>query len=372
LLSSAFSLFGFVVMARLAVLFLFILVYATSANNSRTHETLAPFAIKAVIDEYFTKNVHEIEVINFGLKNDKAQKTIERLLRLRIQSMPMQITSNARDNLCSEYKLKKPSFLLFDSPENFNRTQPYIVFQDGLTSHPHLVYVPNATIKDIQVLSDKNHTINKSIFLVNETRDSIELATAFMFTPDACHTNQFKVINRFTRKNKWENSKFFVEKYGNFYGCTLNVKHKEKLLYDVLNYSQKVIEPHEKTSIGFEFLVLDDKILESYNTYVVNVDAQKIYIPPGELNGEYEKMFLSFDLPTWIAIGVTIFGSSLAILFISRIFSGNREIFFGTNNPSPLMEFISIVINGSQSRRVIENTPRIFLLTFIFWSLIFR
>jgi hypothetical protein len=36
------------------------------------------------------------------------------------------------------------------------------------------------------------------------------------------------------------------------------------------------------------------------------------------------------------------------------------------------MEFISIMINGSQTRNVIENVPRIFLLTFIFWSLIFR
>jgi hypothetical protein len=373
-LSSFFSLLGLVAMKRLAVLLLFILVYATSAGITRAPEPLAPLAIKAVIDDYFAKNVHEVEILSFGLKNGKAEETIERLLRLGIQSMPMRIISFAKISLQSDlWILSKPSILLFHSPENFNQTLPRIAFQHGFTSHPHLVYVPNATIKDIRVVSDKNNTIHKTIFLVNEMRGSIELATAFMFTPDACHTNQFKVINRFTRKNKWENSKFFVEKYSNFYGCTLEVDQKDKLLYDVLNFTQKVVEqPSEDTPVEFIFSLLSIELLSFYSSYVLFVDTQKIYIPPGELYGDYEKMFLPFDLSTWIAIGVTIFGSSTAILVIQWISPNNQEIYFGRNNHSPLMEFISIMINGSQVRRVIENVPRIFLLTFIFWSLIFR
>jgi hypothetical protein len=285
-LSSVLSLFGFVIMKRLVVLLLFILVYATSADNSRATKPLASLAIKTVVDEYFTKNVHEIEIISFGLKNGKAEETIERLLRLGIQSTPMQVTSNVREYLLSDkYGLNKPSILLFDSTENFNRTQPHIVFQLGFLRHPHLVYVPNATIDDIQVVSDKNHTIHKSIFLVNEVRDSIELATAFMFTPDACHTNQFKVINRFTRKNKWENSKFFVEKYSNFYGCTLNAGNKDKFLYNVLNFTLKVVPPSEDTlDIAFALTPLSIDIVATYNTHVIHFDMQKIYIPPGEVS----------------------------------------------------------------------------------------
>jgi hypothetical protein len=366
-----FSLFDFVAMKQLAVLLLFILVYSTSANNSRASEWLATSAIKSVIDEYFAKNVYEVEIISFGMRNGKAEEAIERLLRFGIQSMPMRVTSNVRDNPLSEYELSKPSILLFDSTENFNRTQPHIVFQRGVTSHPHLVYVPNATIDDIQVVSDKNHSIHKSIFLVNEVRDSIELATAFMFTPDACHTNQYKVINRFTRKNKWENSKFFLEKYSNFYGCTLNVDHDQKPLCDTLNFTQKIV-PTNETSISFYVTDLSFKMLKNFNTHVLHIDSQKIFIPPGEIYGDYEKMFLPFDLSTWIAIGLTIFGSSTTILLIQWISPKNQEIYFGRNNPSPLMEFISILLNGSQARKVIENAPRIFFLTFIFWSLIFR
>jgi hypothetical protein len=361
-------------MKRVAVLLLFILVYSTSSAIARAPVPLAPLAIKAVIDDYFATNVHEVEIISFGLDDGKAEETIERLLRLGIQSIPMRFTTNSGDNLQSdEYVLKKPSILLFDSPENFNRIQPRIVFQRGLTSHPHLVYVPNATVKDIQVVSDKNHTIHKSNFLVNEMRGSIELATAFMFTPDACHTNQFKVINRFTRKNKWENSKFFVEKYNNFYGCTVEVESESKLLADALNFTQKVGQSFEATELSFKIeLPIKTILMLTYNTFVVHVEPMRIFIPPGELYGDYEKMFLPFDTPTWIAIAVTIFVSSLAIPIIKWIFPINQEIYFGRNNRSPLMEFISIIINGSQHKRVAGNAPRIFLLSFIFWSLIFR
>jgi hypothetical protein len=296
------SLFEFVGMKRLAVLLLFILIYSTSAATTKTPESLALLAIKSVIDEYFVKNVQEIEIVNFGVKWGKAEGTIEKILRLKMP-VPMRVTSNFRGNLQTDkYWLKKPSVVLFDSPENFNQTQPRIVFQSGLKSNPpHLVYVPNATIKDIQVVSDKNHTINKSIFLVNEVRDSIELATAFMFTPDACHTNQFKVINRFTRKNKWENSNFFVEKYSIFHGCTLELDFKDIHFHKVLNFTQKVYEfpeTFEKNPIAFFMGPIVIEMFKFFDTYVVFVESQKIYIPPGELYGAYEKMFLPFDLLT--------------------------------------------------------------------------
>jgi hypothetical protein len=227
---------------------------------------LDPIAIKAVIAGYFAENVYEVEVINFGVENGEGDGKIESLLRLKIQSIPITATRSVRENLLpGEYELQKPSILLFDSPKNFNQTQPQIVFQRGIESHPHLVYVPNATVNEIQVVSYKNHTIDKSIF-INVERDTIELATAFLFTPDACHSNQFKVINRFNRK-----------------------KRVREL---------QVGTPFEtfcKEEITFAPAMLSYEILQTYNSYIVLVDAQKILIPPGELYGDYEKMFLPFD-----------------------------------------------------------------------------
>jgi hypothetical protein len=355
-----FSRFYFVAMKRLAVLFLFILVYSTSANNIRSPFSVGSLAIKVVIDNYFVRNVYELEIISFGLENEEAERTIDKLLGLEISSMPIRVTRNARELLQSgEFKLEKPSVLMFDSPENFHQNQQPIV------------YFPNATIDDIQVLSYKNHTIHKTIFLVNETRHSIELATAFMLTPEACYKNQFKVINRFTRHRKrWENSNFFVEKYSNFYGCRINVVFDGKLFDDVLNFTQQPGN-YSESAFWIQFRSTS-QITGNWDMFVVFMDSLKIFIPPGELYGDYEKMMLPHDDLTWIAIGVTIFVSCLAILVIRCIFSNLREIFFGRNNLSPLLEFISIIINGSQTRSVIGNAPRIFFLNAIFWSLIFR
>jgi hypothetical protein len=110
------SLFEFVGMKRLAVLLLFILIYSTSAATTKTPESLALLAIKSVIDEYFVKNVQEIEIVNFGVKWGKAEGTIEKILRLKMP-VPMRVTSNFRGNLQTDkYWLKKPSIVLFDSP----------------------------------------------------------------------------------------------------------------------------------------------------------------------------------------------------------------------------------------------------------------
>jgi hypothetical protein len=358
---------------------LFILVYLTATAITKPPDSFSHLAIKAIIDEYFAENVYEIEIINFGVRNGRGEKTSDELLRLGNPSMPMRISRDDREHPESvDFKLKTPSILLFDSPENFNQTQSRIVFQHGhLISHPHLVLVHNATIDDLQVAADKNHTIDKTIFLVNETRHSISLATSFLFTPEACYTNRFKIINRFTKlQNRWENSNFFVEKYSNFHGCPLETffKKKEDLFSEILNYTHGKLNLNIQINetISMRNTALTIETLQNFNAYAVFQFSQKIFIPPGELYGDYEKMILPFDPLTWIAIGLLIFVSFFAILAIKWLSPNHQEIYFGTNNRSPLMNFISIMINGGQTTNFSDNAPRIFLLTFIFWSLIFR
>jgi hypothetical protein len=362
-------------MTRFAVLFV---VCFASFANTRSDELLVPYAIKAIIDEYFAKNVHEIEVINFGVRNGRGDETIGRLLRLGNQRMPMKVIRDVGEQFESdEYKLNTSSIVLFDSPENFNRTQHRIVFQHGyLISHPHLVHIHNAEIEDIQVVAHKNYTIDKMIFLVHETLHSIQLATSYMFTPEACHENQFKVINRFTRGQKrWENSNFFVEKYRNFYKCQVDFPEPTIGLSRELNYSHTSNPIDSRTllneTITYYIQFLGNEMFQ-VSSYVFHIESRKIVIPPGELYGDYEKMFFPFDNATWVAIGVTIFLAIFTILVVKLRPLKIQEIVFGRNNRSPLMNFISILINGSQHRTMVENGPRICLAIFLFWSLIFR
>jgi hypothetical protein len=208
-------------MGRLAVLFLFILVYSPQLDCSTSSESLAPLAIKGVIDGYYAKNEKDVHLLNFGTTNGKANKVIDDCFKIGGSPMPFKI--NTVTTLSSWFLLRRPTVLFFDSLVNFAENLKWIVFQIGFNiSAPHLVYIHGATLDDIQIASNKNHTIDKTIFLVNETPHSIALATAFLFTPQACHTNQFKVINRFTRTQmRWENSNFFVFKYRNLLGCPL-------------------------------------------------------------------------------------------------------------------------------------------------------
>jgi hypothetical protein len=363
---------------RLAVPFLFILVYSSSNGVTRAPKSLAPEAIKIVIDKFHTKNVQEIEVINFGVRNGRAQEMIDKLLMQCNHLVTLKISRDKRKHPESdEFKLNEPSILIFDSPENFNRTQRGIIFQHGnLVSHPHIVYIHNATIKDIQVVGYKNHTIDKTIFLVNETLHSIELATSFLVTPKACWTNQFRVINRYTRQEKrWEeNTKFFVEKYSNFYKCILENRFDYRKFQKELNFTLKVRGTTVllNESISFMMIHLPHSMLGTPNLYVMQTIPKKILLPPGEVYSDFEKMFLPFDSSTWIAILLTIILGLFSIVVIKLMPRSFQNVIFGEDNRSPLMNFIDILLNGGQYRNLVGNAPRIFLMSAILWSLIFR
>jgi hypothetical protein len=371
-------------MTRLAVVFLHFLVFGSSSTEKiELPKSLAPLAIKAIIDEYFVANVHEIEIVSLGVKNGPAEETIDEILRLENQTIAMRISRHCLDT--DQLKLNSSSILFFDSPENFNRTQGKIDFQSDIVKrHRHLIHVHNATLDDVKVVAYKNLTIDRVDFLVNKTRDSIELATAFMYSPVACNENQFEVINRFTRlQMRWESSKFFVEKYRNLHQCPMEMftvdgatdDSIESTLVSILNSTvvpQNQSKSFAADKISFRVAHLRIDQAEYLSMYAIRIEPRKIYIPPGKLYGDYEKMLLPFDTFTWIAVVLTISPSVAFILVVKRVSLKVFRICFGSSNSSPLMNLISIVLNGSQSSNLVEDVPRIFLLIFLFWSLIFR
>jgi hypothetical protein len=357
------------------VLFCLILAYFSAFAKAESSPSLVPPAIKAIIDGYFAEKVQAIEVINFGEKNGRGVATVESFLKLGDVSIPMKVTM--AHSLSHEFKLNLSSILFFDSPENFKQTQKRIVFQHGnLISHPHLVYIHNALMNDIQVAAYKKHTIDKTMFFVNEKRESIELTTSFMFSPGACHKNKFRVINRFTRQQKrWEKSEFLETKNMNFYGCQLEVSPQAAAYFtEEFNYfdeeQEKTVSVVNTVTAYMDFFTPEEML--KFSTYAIDIQSRKIFIPPGELYGDFEKMLLPFDTPTWIAIVSLILVTIVAILIFKLMPPEIQEVIFGRSNRSPLMNFISIVLNGGQAMTMVENVPRVLLMTFIFWTLIFR
>jgi hypothetical protein len=325
-------------------------------------------------------NVNELEILNFGRRNGKATETIDRLMSLGNLSIPVRIPYLSRKQHEEKgFFPESSSIMFFDSPKRFKRIQHWISFYE---SEGHLVYIHNASIKDLEVVSYHNETIYRTIFLVNETPHSISLATAFFLTPEACWKNQFKVINRYTRRQKrWENSDFFVEKFNTFHGCPLYfddfIPDFDLPMYAIfgkeLNFKFEYRKNlPDKNEVFFRYGYAGKKLVLSHSIYTTHIQTSRIYIPPGELYSDYEKMLLPFDTSIWIAIGLMIVTASLTILAIKLKPPEVQEVIFGEKNRSPFMNFISILLNGSQISKMTGNVPKILLMTMIFWSLIFR
>jgi hypothetical protein len=354
------------------LLLLFILVYS---GEGQTFDLLAPAAIRSVINEYFAIENCEIDVIKFGGRFGRAEETIEEIYELGNLKASLKLFDDVKENL-NRLQLKTSSVLLFDSPENFEEFQGKITWQTSkVKRHRHLVYIHGALLENLETVRRQNFTIDQVGFLINETPQSIELVTAFMFTAEKCRENQFKVINRFGRRDMaWEGSKFFVEKYANFFQCGVQIELVsrspwQRLLAAAFNYT--AVHGTAFDEMAFAFNEFDSDQVDKYHS-ILSYEANNILIPPGELYSSYEKMLLPFDDGAWIAIAVTIFGSLGFILALKLTPANVQTLIFGRRNSSPFMNFVSILFNGSQSMLLVENSPRIILMVFLFWSLVIR
>jgi hypothetical protein len=372
-------------MKSLVVLILFILIQFNSVDNAKSPISLVPYAIKAIIDGHYVKYVQELEIINFGVKNGEGDKAIEKLLKLKNQSMPLKISRNNRDySNNKKFRLKSSCVLFFDSPESFHRVQKQIIFQDKkkVELNEYIVFIHGAGIETLTPLTQIGY--NKVIFPIVKSQKSIDLVTSFLFTskPKSCWINQFREFNRFTRKQRrWRNPYFFLEKFTDFHGCKVQLQEDNVDFYPLLykelskkmNFKIDALEKIDLTKqISFQFQFMAKLDYTDINIRVLHVEQRKLFIPPGELYGDYEKMFLPFDSSTWIAIGVLILFASSAILAMRLVHLTIQKLIFGERTRSPLLNFISILINGSQHGTMIENAPRIVFATFLLWSMIFR
>jgi hypothetical protein len=112
--------------------------------------------------------------------------------------------------------------------------------------------------------------------------------------------------------------------------------------------------------------------LDLSDAFVFNIEPRTLIIPPGEVYGDYEKFLLPFDYESWVGIGVVFAATTVLILIIGRLPLKVQEEIVGRDNRSPMMNFISIFLNGGQDGTMIGNVPRILMMTFILWSLVIR
>jgi hypothetical protein len=350
--------------------FLFFFISFTCAKEIRRIRTdsLVPHAIKGILDKYHSKNIQDIQILNFGEKKGKGDEIVNNLLKLENHS---------------SFVLNASSILIFDSFQNARRSVKRVTLQPFPNKRlNHLIHIHGAEMIEIKGFRDQNATIDRVDFLYNNERDdAIDIMVAFMFSPKMCRTNFFKTVDRFKRKEmQWMTRRFFVEKYKDFHGCPIRFSSSSSnvpLLYEVfakhLNF-RRLATSKKNFDDEFEFQYIYYVNIRSdlLTCYVDNIQASKIFIPPGELYGDYEKIFLPFDSGAWIAIALTILMVVSAITAFKVLSPNNMEIYFGKNNKYPMLNFVSILLNGCQHTSLVSNVPRMFLMIFLFWSLVIR
>jgi hypothetical protein len=98
----------------------------------------------------------------------------------------------------------------------------------------------------------------------------------------------------------------------------------------------------------------------------------KLYVTPGDLYTSYEKLFLPFDLTTWILLGTTFGVTFLTIFIINQLPKFIGEFFYGSEICTPTLNIIRIFFGVPQIKLPTEIFSRLILIMFIFFCLIFR
>lgn len=356
------------------VLSIFVFFCEKSESSS-----LVAQSIDGIMREYFVYSEQRLNIVHFGLKNFRNEKVIKVLLKVKPEFLSVEIIK-AEKNM----KLKTSSIIFFNSVDEFRSEFKNIKWQtDPEKRHEHLVYVPNLKVRDIEESVQDGFEIDKVNFLMHETKKSIELVSSFMFSAEKCRKNQLVTINKFFIDSRgWESYQFFPSKYHNLHGCTLNIGVMKAMplarkintaLSEVYNFSINY-QPLSKNDDLIELTVpITDRVIQTSSTSVTLRTKGVVFaVAPGEPYTTFERMFIMFDIETWIAIIITMSTGLIVIAIINRMSRKVQDFVYGQNIRTPTLNLFNIFLNGGQMREPNQNFSRFLFMMFIIWCLIIR
>lgn len=361
------------------------------------HRNLVIEAINNLLNDFFAKGSLKIDLIYYVDVSKKSEIDFDDLLRNKNDSISFQISAVDHGNSWKN-KLNISSLLIFDSAKTFQETRDNITWlSNKRIRYQHLVYVPDLTISDLEVIED-GFSIDNVNFLMNETDKSIDLVSGFMFTKEKCHQNQFVTINRFNGETeRWENSNFYPNKYQNFHECNLSFGLQTFRQISLKHVSEETfieLAEHFNFKLDYKYLELPifvegikSNAFDLFDTeegfhgdllWITSApfafERISFCIPPGEPYTAFEKMILPFDSDVWIGIFATFLIGLTTIQVISFTSVKVQNFVFGRNIRTPTLNLVNIFIflNGAQPLSPKRNFARFLLTLFIIWSLIIR
>jgi hypothetical protein len=384
---------------KLIAFFLVFHVFNEFCITHKTNERALSTAFEEIINTISKFNNNEVTVINFSKNNFLYDKTLlKNFKRHNVQQKMINIGKKNPKTL----DVGKFAFLLLDSVQSLTQFNKKVKMADANEkSMKMFVYFRKATVgellKSFKGISIRNNT-NNQYFMMDDGK-SIKLMTVEWFGKKSCGWTLVE-INRFEKKEKkWKKSIFWKEKFRSFHGCRL-IMGINGLLYNNKSFGDKIMkslnEPLKfnilksyqgtEQSDNTKTIVYTDGIPDfcpsfttEYNVeyskdtiYLYLTDVAYFAVPPGTPYDAYQKLYLPFDLQTWILTLMTFAVAFLTILIVYRMNNEVQNFVFGTNVATPSLNVFAHFFGLSQNILPRRNFARFILVSFILLSFVIR
>lgn len=171
------------------------LIFLVFFCNSVKAKRLAFSAIQTILSRNFVTQDGKVDFVFCGDKQSSSEKLFNEILCNRDESLLSIKVANCDTR---EVQLNTSTFIAFSSPEIFSKMVGKIDWQTNRSvRYKHSVYTKNGQAKDIAESFEDGRAIDKVAYMLNETKESIDLVTSYMFTKIKCRGNQLIRINRF-------------------------------------------------------------------------------------------------------------------------------------------------------------------------------
>jgi len=258
--------------------------------------------------------------------------------------------------------------------------------------------------------TEKKH-FPRTLLLVNDD-EHLDLKVASFVSENSCNETHLRTINRFSKATRqWESPLFDLKALrSNNHGCPLivivgalapeiiwpsNIDELATIEFSQLSgYFTEILNELARrlnfpidakhpdleriNNLDFDMALYGFSRESEAAEYNVPIDLISIYreiivvIPLGDFYTGLEKLFLPFDLATWLWITATFAIGLIAIMIIVQISGDIRDFVIGHDVSAPTMNLFTAFFGLGQTRLPARNFARFLLMLYIIWCLIIR
>lgn len=209
-------------------IFLFILFdfYIKVLTTKFDESSAVITAISQITVEHFVSHKETFNIAYYRATSDRfQQKLVTSIFQGISAATTCHLIYHKTESRFSK-NLKENTIHLFQSFESFesaaNQSSNLKEIDNPQTKH--VIYINNATPRDLARLSYKEFSVYQINFILDVNELSVQLSTFSYFTKNSCGQMSLDVVNTFSKiTRKWKTHEFFPKKHQDFYGCPVNI-----------------------------------------------------------------------------------------------------------------------------------------------------